>query len=198
MTVIELLVVIAVIAILAALVLPIITIGHSRPHLTCHNRLRQIALAASLYASDHKGRFPNLDQQPGNDGPAVLLLLTPYLQNRTDIFICPGVAMQREKGRGWFGKRFVPSLDRAFFQSNGNDYAFYDGLSNNIATNMLLADRFAWTNRSMVNSNLLNHPDGRVSLAFSDGHAEWAKRDRVIGTNLTPNWSALQDPIRRP
>ncbi|MDB6112393.1 MAG: hypothetical protein JWR69_4143, partial [Pedosphaera sp.] len=112
--------------------------------------------------------------------------------------ICPEVANRREKERAWFGKRFVPSLDRAFFQSNGNDYAFYDGLSNNTATNILLAERFAWTNRNMVNPNLLNHPNGAVNLAFSDGHAELAKRDRVIGTNLTPTWSALQDPIRRP
>jgi prepilin-type N-terminal cleavage/methylation domain-containing protein/prepilin-type processing-associated H-X9-DG protein len=110
-TLIELLVVIAIIAILASLLLPVLSRGRERARVTqCLNNLRQIGLGISLYAGDHQDRFPsthvkeeNGDLKPtrlaigGNDPNGLLILdlpsaksrpLYPYLQ-RSEVFHCP-------------------------------------------------------------------------------------------------------------
>ena len=197
MTLLEVLIVIAIVALLIAMILPILSDGRPALGPRCMNKARQIALAAAMYAEDSKGRFPNLDSLPGNDGPAALSLLLPY-KLQTNSFICPFVARQREKDRPLYRARFVPQLNRAFFQSNGNDYAYYDGLKTGGYTNVILADRFAWTNRSLLAPQLLNHPGGRINTAFVDGHGESVRSNVVLGANFDPPWSAVQDPLRRP
>src|SRR5688500_16954002 len=58
-TLIELLVVIAIIAILAGLLLPALSRARESSKRTiCASNLKQLALATSLYASDHEGVFP--------------------------------------------------------------------------------------------------------------------------------------------
>ncbi len=197
LTLVELLVSVAVLAIIAALLLPALGTGHpSGLGMRCMNSQRQIAVAAILYENDHH-RFPNLDSASGNDGPFALSSLTNYLGNRTNLFMCPFVIRQRERDRAWYQKRFVPELNAAFFCSNGNDYAYYDGVPTSGLTNALIADRLAWTNRSASNLWFGGHYFGRINVGFADGHAENLKADRVVGANYTPAWSALQDPIRR-
>jgi type II secretory pathway pseudopilin PulG len=199
-TLIELLLLIAILCALGGLLLPMFTGSDRSPTTACLQNLKQIALGSALYAEDNTkdtNQFPNLDQPPGNDGPVALSLLTNYIRD-TNTFICPWVAKKREANRPWYRDKFIPVLNRAFFQSNGNDYAYYDGLKLGSNTFVLAADRFAWTNRSNVVAKLLNHPNPRVCVAFSDGHAEQAKPTSVIGTNYLPAWSAVQDPLRRP
>src|SRR3954464_14136883 len=107
MTLLELLAVIAVIAVLAMVILLTPTTVYRRfPLSACNAQLGQVALAASVYARDNKDRFPNLDQQPGNDGPAALRLLTPYLRDPTNTFICPRVALKRKEARSWYQSKF--------------------------------------------------------------------------------------------
>jgi prepilin-type N-terminal cleavage/methylation domain-containing protein/prepilin-type processing-associated H-X9-DG protein len=196
-TLLEVLVCVAIIAILAAMLLPALDRGGKSPLTSCLSNQRQIAIAAWLYHDDNKSLFPNLDSLSGNDGPVAFLLLTNYVGQRTNLFMCPLVVRQREKERTLFQKKFVPVLDSSFFRSNGNDYAYYDGVTTNVLTNAFIADRFAWTNRFAPNLPSWNHAKGKINAAFIDGHVENLRADRIIGSDYDPAWSAVQDPILR-
>jgi prepilin-type N-terminal cleavage/methylation domain-containing protein/prepilin-type processing-associated H-X9-DG protein len=84
-TLIELLVVIAVIAILAAILLPVLTAAKSQTRPTvCLNNLKQIHLAITLYAGDHEDQLLPAEHHPGSgaafqEGWAATLVLDNYL-----------------------------------------------------------------------------------------------------------------------
>lgn len=82
-TLIELLVVIAIVGILAALLLP--SLGRAKEsgkRVACANNLRQLVLAASMYASDNDGFYP--PRSLVNAWPSRLL---PHYQN-LDVLLC--------------------------------------------------------------------------------------------------------------
>lgn len=194
LTLIELLIIVAIIAILIAVIFPPIHRGRPTFLTACMTNQRQLAMGLLIYSEDNKQAFPNLDDLSGNDGPIALSLITNYVK-QTNVFMCPAVMHQREKSRSWFADRFVAALNPAFFRSNGNDYAYYDGLNVTMpSTNALIADRLAWTNRPPNNI----HGTGRAVAGFLDGHAEVLRQDRVIGADYQPPWSAQQDPSLRP
>jgi prepilin-type N-terminal cleavage/methylation domain-containing protein/prepilin-type processing-associated H-X9-DG protein len=198
LTLLEVLVCLVIILILAAMLLPASSRSGKPMSPLCMNNQRQIAVAAILYQND-RHRFPNLDSRSGNDGPLALSFLTNYLRNQPNLFMCPFVVRQRERDRAWYQKRFVPELNAAFFYSNGNDYAYYDGVPTNGFTNALIADRLAWTNRSASSLWTWGHGTlkGRINAAFVDGHVESLKADKTVGGDYTPAWSAQQDPLLR-
>jgi prepilin-type N-terminal cleavage/methylation domain-containing protein/prepilin-type processing-associated H-X9-DG protein len=94
-TLVELLVVIAIIAILAALLLPSLSQAkESSRRSGCASNLRQIILAALMYAEEQEDRFPaqNGDGLPvravGGDGRNYYDLLMPYV-NTPRVWLCP-------------------------------------------------------------------------------------------------------------
>lgn len=93
-TLIELLVVIAVIAILAALLLPVLgRVKERARQAQCAGHLRQIAQAAMMFADDHDDTFPwqpedgLLVKELGGHGTNYYDLLMPYLNN-PNVWLC--------------------------------------------------------------------------------------------------------------
>jgi prepilin-type N-terminal cleavage/methylation domain-containing protein/prepilin-type processing-associated H-X9-DG protein len=195
LTLLEVLVCVVIIMILWAMLIPPMTNRRKALLPICLNNQRQIVIAGFMYREDNRA-FPDLDSIPGNDGPVALVMVTNYLK-QTNVFMCPFVVRQRVKERASFQKKFVPVLDSSFFRSNGNDYAYYDGVITNVLTNAFIADRFAWTNRFAPNLPSWNHAKGRINATFVDGHGESLRPDRIVGEDYDPAWSAVQDPILR-
>jgi prepilin-type processing-associated H-X9-DG protein/prepilin-type N-terminal cleavage/methylation domain-containing protein len=82
-TLIELLTVIAVIGVLAAILIPAVGKVRERAHQAqCVSNLRQLAVAATMYASDHRGNYPALNGET-EDAPQVPWFeqLRPYIDN---------------------------------------------------------------------------------------------------------------------
>ncbi len=102
-TLIELLVVLAIIGLLAGLLMPALGRAKGKAQNTvCLNQLRQLGLAARLYAEDHDGRLPAAELlptvpiDPNQPLPRIADLLGPYAGKASDtnhsaaVFRCPG------------------------------------------------------------------------------------------------------------
>ncbi|MDA7628679.1 DUF1559 domain-containing protein [Verrucomicrobia bacterium] len=92
-TLIELLVVIAIIAILAGMLLPVLSKAKGKAHqVKCSSNLRQINLALSMYADDFDNKIPPRI----SGGPNWISALLPY-HNNPEIVICPSDRFKAEE-----------------------------------------------------------------------------------------------------
>jgi prepilin-type N-terminal cleavage/methylation domain-containing protein len=83
-TLVELLVVIGVIAVLIAMLLPMLSKARRTAHrVSCLSNLRQVTMAFHLYASDNRQRFPD----PAATNQSWESLLRPYLTTR-EVYHC--------------------------------------------------------------------------------------------------------------
>jgi type II secretory pathway pseudopilin PulG len=82
------LVVIAIVAILAAVVLPVFGVARERARISaCASNLRQLGMAATLYSQDHDERFP-VATTPHNPHLRLIRAMQPYVKSR-GIYYCP-------------------------------------------------------------------------------------------------------------
>ncbi len=93
-TLVELLVVIAMIAILAAILLPVFADAPGKPgQRVCLNNIKQLALATLMYIGDHDGYFPfwsgDLSTYWSETDPDIESGLLPYVNGSWDVFKCP-------------------------------------------------------------------------------------------------------------
>jgi prepilin-type processing-associated H-X9-DG protein len=121
-TVLELLVVIGIIVILAALLLPVLSRAKTKArNITCVNQLKQLGVAARLYADDNGGRLPVAELLPSNPSdpqhplPRISVVLAPYVSKvatnvAAPVFKCPG-------DNDWF------------FEAEGSSYQWNAGLN---------------------------------------------------------------------
>jgi prepilin-type N-terminal cleavage/methylation domain-containing protein len=108
-TLIELLVVIAIIAVLASLLLPVLSNTKERARrVACLNHLRQFLLAAHLYADDHEQWLPSGASENGPEDDSIPVLSTNtramliQYAGSYRILGCPSLGEPFNTEQGWF------------------------------------------------------------------------------------------------
>ncbi len=95
-TLVELIVTIGIVALLAGILLPVMSRARARSQrVTCRAQLRDVGASFAMYMTDSKGRLPAVNVMPSlrpplTDGPSLPQLLRPYVKSATGVFRCPG------------------------------------------------------------------------------------------------------------
>jgi prepilin-type N-terminal cleavage/methylation domain-containing protein/prepilin-type processing-associated H-X9-DG protein len=194
-TLIEMLVVITIIAILAAIMFPLLgTIKEKGRRTKCSSNVRQVVTAATAMMEQNPRRLPSRGKGTtdcANYGVGAETLL-PFLRNMVEIFDCPS-----NEGRDLVGSVNMPGRDGAkneyvlnpYLAACGDDRysggnAWYPGVrSPNGITDYSLA-AYAWDNPYTKDRDRA-HRDG-VNCGYLDGHAAYLK-DADMGNLGTTN-----------
>ena len=132
----ELLVVIATIGVLAALLLPALSMSKSQARsTTCMNNLHQISLGVRMYADDSSDAFPPATNRPPASFTAYTLLMKSYVgltgtkPERAKLFACPADTFYWDYENGWISQSLNQQA-RFYYSSYGfNGGNFLTGTS---------------------------------------------------------------------
>jgi prepilin-type N-terminal cleavage/methylation domain-containing protein/prepilin-type processing-associated H-X9-DG protein len=173
----ELLVVIAIIGILAAIIIPVVGKARASAHMaTCSSNVRNAHTWLTLYAQDHKGRFPapfgpNLDTAANTANTSWWAVLQTYFQPR---YVTPDVGETNPALNPWF----CPSADEGFPRGVRRVYPINaDGASS--TTYFLPVQNSKWPQTLLV-------ADGTSNGGDSDSWAYFRSSSTTPGIVLDP------------
>jgi prepilin-type N-terminal cleavage/methylation domain-containing protein/prepilin-type processing-associated H-X9-DG protein len=196
-TLVELLVVIGIIAVIAAIVFPVLSGAREKARQTeCASNLRQLGMASLMYAQDSDGRFPPFrNTNPGPDcdhtggiangwgycAPALLhAALFPYA-GESRVWFCPSDPVAGQVSNAWWVNHRFSSYAFGFSRTwRMNPDGLYD-----LNGNLMLS---ASETRMILDPNAMLHLTGYngwpgggnhfggVNICFVDGHVKWVNR----------------------
>ena len=183
-TLIELLVVIGIIAILASMLMPALGKAKEKANqIDCTNQLRQIGIALNLFASDHRGNFPNpakdvdgtARDNAGHNSKGFARLVEDKYLDSTAILVCRSSRMSKADD--------ADALDGATDTADGGkselcSYLYYGGLWDDVPYR---------SERGFVRDKNKNHKNvGNV--LFMDSHVE-----TFTASKKSTKWYAMND-----
>lgn len=214
-TLVELLVVLGVLALLAAVLLPVFLQARAKAaSAACVSNLRQLGLAMTMYAADADGHFPTHVEEGKGPLPDWDAQLLPYVKN-TEMFHCPACP--------------VPNLAADYISKgyalNSNISGVLDGSRPSVTD---AAVRFPASTISLCEVAFISGPNwvkvamatdgpedgkgvekyvgsagglrhqGGSNYGFADGHVHWYKPWQVNAGNVTVNGVAVRNTGNSP
>jgi len=169
-TLIELLVVIAIVGILIALLAPAIASTHEKSQIAaCMNNIKQISMAAFMYADDHNATIPDVPDTVN------------YTQNTENIYKCPrdtrqGVGIAKPSYTAW---QYTPAsllpADLGSLPSLPSETVLY-----------LESDQAGVKPKTEITkSDVAYRHDNRTVVVFADGHIFSCNNQQISAILLT-------------
>ncbi len=203
-TLIELLIVIAIIAILAALLLPVFQKARVRAYRAqCTSNLRQIGLGMLLYAQDNEEKLmqghllavPN--PVTGNDTAGWAGACQPYVRD-TEVFVCPtdGTSKAVVGGETYFPLTYFMNvnlsvkvtpggLPLAALAAPANTVLLGESTGGGLVSNMARLGSISETESVFANYFVsvtalgANRHEGGRDFLLADGHVKWLRPEAV-------------------
>jgi len=192
-TLIELLVVIAIVAILSAILIPVLSSIRGKALATkCASNLRQIYTGLELYAQDNDNTYPRFYGYGSQPDQTWMQKLSPYVgiadnqlgsspkARSAGVFVCPSHDIEKIENRN------VSYALNLFMRQPG--WEFKRSVIQEPPKTILIAeiDRNSETISPYDNEIVARHPNDTANFLFADGHVETLKTSSIEPSD--PRW----------